>query len=282
MPAANDLPYFPFHVDDYLNDPAVLAMDADAEGCYLRLLFRSWRSPTPGRICDRLIYMLADGWRLEAQYRAALSDGSDAAGHERWGHVVDQIEAAFDTKSTPGFWIQKRMMIEYLRAVGMVNARRRGGVNRWKVNALQADLKDTSRTPRGIVDLDLDLEKNPPPHPTPQPPRSATASRKGKFDAIDRLPLPAWLTAGAWDDWCEFRRAKPSGALWSHKAASLSISCLAKLRDKGHDPQRVIDQSILNGWRGLFPLKAPDPDPASEPVSEWDTPAPGFTWKDKP
>ena len=34
-----------------------------------------------------------------------------------------------------------------------------------------------------------------------------------------------------------------------------AIAELERLRNEGHDPSRVIGQSIVNGWKGLFPVK---------------------------
>lgn len=69
---------------------------------------------------------------------------------------------------------------------------------------------------------------------------------------LSKLALPEWLDRAAWDAFVAFRRKK---APLTDRAAELAIAELAKLRDQGHDPARVIDQSILNGWRGLFAPK---------------------------
>jgi hypothetical protein len=65
--------------------------------------------------------------------------------------------------------------------------------------------------------------------------------------------IPTWLSREAWNEWCSFRKA--GRAPWTPRARSLSIAALEKLRAEGHDPRAVIDQSILNGWRGLFPVR---------------------------
>ena len=38
----------------------------------------------------------------------------------------------------------------------------------------------------------------------------------------------------------------------SQKAAELAISKLGTLRDEGHDPSKVIDLCVMNGWTGLI------------------------------
>lgn len=64
---------------------------------------------------------------------------------------------------------------------------------------------------------------------------------------------PEWLDSQAWEDFAEHRR-KTKAAL-TEKAAKLALAELSKLRDQGHDPVAVINQTILNGWRGLFAPK---------------------------
>lgn len=54
----------------------------------------------------------------------------------------------------------------------------------------------------------------------------------------------------AWDGWIESRKKAPT-----ERAVRLAISTLTKLKAEGHDPIAVLDQSTLNGWTGLFPLK---------------------------
>lgn len=62
---------------------------------------------------------------------------------------------------------------------------------------------------------------------------------------------PDWLDAGAWGEWCQYRKGKR----WQESAQRYSINELDKLRLAGHDPAAVIRQSIAAGWTGLFPLK---------------------------
>lgn len=73
-----------------------------------------------------------------------------------------------------------------------------------------------------------------------------------KRAALVEAALPEWLDPQAWQQFVEFRKRK---APLTARAAELAIAELAKLRDQGHDPVAVINQSILNGWRGLFALK---------------------------
>ena len=67
-----------------------------------------------------------------------------------------------------------------------------------------------------------------------------------------REEVPPWLPAEAWTDFVDYRR-KQKG--WTSKAEALLLRELDKLRSQGNDPVRVLEQSIANGWKGLFPLR---------------------------
>ena len=76
------------------------------------------------------------------------------------------------------------------------------------------------------------------------------------------LILPEWLPESAWIDFVEFRQSIPRSS-FTLKAQKLALHRLEVFREQGHDPVEVINQSILNGWKGLFPLKqdqGPNPE----------------------
>jgi hypothetical protein len=104
---------------------------------------------------------------------------------------------------------------------------------------------------QGEVEVEVEESKNPP------TPRSPKGSRLG----FEGMELPDCIGREDWRAWCEFRRSIGPKAPWTRKAAELGISALVELSALGHPPKLVIEQSILNGWKGLFPLKA---KPASE------------------
>jgi hypothetical protein len=46
------------------------------------------------------------------------------------------------------------------------------------------------------------------------------------------------------------------GAPMTVRAEELMVGKLEKIHaEHGHDPTAVVEQSIMNGWRGVFPLK---------------------------
>lgn len=93
----------------------------------------------------------------------------------------------------------------------------------------------------------------------PKPVTSKNQSRnQSKNHGADALP--DWLPQAAWANFVAFRKKvrKPL----TDRAAVLAIQKLDQLRQQGNPPALVIDQSILNGWAGLFPLKG---HPAARP-----------------
>lgn len=69
--------------------------------------------------------------------------------------------------------------------------------------------------------------------------------------------LPGWLDVELWTEFVKFRK-KVKSPLTEH-AAKLAIKKLADFRGDGYDPSDIIEQSIVNGWKGLFPLKDKKP-----------------------
>lgn len=80
------------------------------------------------------------------------------------------------------------------------------------------------------------------------------------------VALPAWVPQDAWSAFVEMRiRIR---APLTDPAKTLALAKLGKLRDQGHDPRAVLELSVMNGWRGLFPLKTEaNPTAAAKP---WD------------
>lgn len=62
--------------------------------------------------------------------------------------------------------------------------------------------------------------------------------------------LPDWLSAEVWDSFQKHR-----GSKFSVKAQELTIKNLAEYRDQGQDPNKILETSIANGWKGVFPEK---------------------------
>lgn len=81
---------------------------------------------------------------------------------------------------------------------------------------------------------------------------SAEAESEGKTE-VERIALPPWLPRALWLRWCTYKRERREKFTLS--TATGQIKRLGELRDAGQPPEAVIEQSITQGWQGLFELK---------------------------
>ena len=62
-----------------------------------------------------------------------------------------------------------------------------------------------------------------------------------------------WIDPESWGAFCDMR--KRIKAPLTPSAEKLIVRELVKLKAAGHDPQACIDQSIMLGWRDVFPVR---------------------------
>ena len=75
---------------------------------------------------------------------------------------------------------------------------------------------------------------------------------KGKGKETETI-LPDWINKNIWDSFLEMR--KGLRAIPTENAKALLIKELEKLKLAGDDPNEVLNQSIMNNYKGVFPLK---------------------------
>lgn len=83
-----------------------------------------------------------------------------------------------------------------------------------------------------------------------KPPKSPKSS---SFDPAG-VALPEWLSQAAWKSWVDYRRdlKKP---IKSQQTVTQAIKLLERCKCSGYQPEEIINQSIANGWQGLFEPK---------------------------
>lgn len=91
------------------------------------------------------------------------------------------------------------------------------------------------------------------------PPKSPRAV---SFDA-SAVQLPDWLSAEIWSSWVAYRRdlKKP---IKSQQTVTQAINLLDRCRLNGYSPDEIINQSIANGWQGLFEPNGAKPQPRQQ------------------
>lgn len=58
---------------------------------------------------------------------------------------------------------------------------------------------------------------------------------------------PDWIPREPWDAWLESRKRKPT-----LRALEMAVKKLGALKDLGSEPGAVLEQTVVNGWTGLF------------------------------
>src|SRR3974390_1389829 len=64
-----------------------------------------------------------------------------------------------------------------------------------------------------------------------------------------------WVPTGPWSKFDAMRRSLNGRYPWTSDAKQLIQTALWKLWQEGHDPAAVLEQSVMMGWRGVFPLR---------------------------
>jgi len=74
-----------------------------------------------------------------------------------------------------------------------------------------------------------------------------------KNNKKEEVIIPNWIPKEEFEEYKKMRQKikKPM----TDRAIELAIKKLETLKSEGYDPQQVLEQSILNSWQGLFPLK---------------------------
>jgi hypothetical protein len=87
----------------------------------------------------------------------------------------------------------------------------------------------------------------------PEEKRSEEKRSEEKKNKGPAATLPGWLPSASWEEFKKHRIAIKKRM--TDLAESKTLKELDSLRQKGHDPVKVLERSIQHGWAGVFPLK---------------------------
>jgi len=73
-------------------------------------------------------------------------------------------------------------------------------------------------------------------------------SRASRSEVVDNLP--DWLNR---EDWQAYKAHR--GAKYTPRAQALALKKLEEWRECGQDPNAILRQSVMQGWKGLFEIK---------------------------
>lgn len=213
-----EFPALPLWTDAYLGDTTHLT--TIEHGAYLLLLFTAWRTPT---------YDLPDDDHMLARF-CRLTDG-------QWHRIRPTIMAYWKLKN--GRWFNGRLLDE------------RDAVRR-KV-AQRSDAGKASALKR-LNRMSTDVQRNSDETSTSKATPTTITSKKEKAAPSAQLfVLPDFIPGPAWDDFMEMRRKARKPA--TERAKALLARSLEKLMVAGADPAEILNQSTVNGWTDIYPLK---------------------------
>jgi uncharacterized protein YdaU (DUF1376 family) len=213
-----EFPALPLWTDAYLGDTTHLT--TIEHGAYLLLLFTAWRSPN---------YDLPDNDGLLARF-CHLTPG-------QWARIKPTIMAYWKLEN--GRWFNGRLLDERDAVRRKVLQRSDAG----KASALK-------RLHRGSTGVERNSYEIPTSKATPT---TITIKKEKAAPLAQRFVPPDFIPNLAWDDFLEMRKKQRKPA--TEKAKALLARSLEKLMIQGHDPATVLEQSTVNGWTDVYPIK---------------------------
>lgn len=221
-----EFPKLPLWTDALIGDTFHLT---PAEfGAYMRLLIVAWRRKDCALPADDLFL------------------GRCIGDPKNWHRLKPRIIGFFQL-SGDGFYRQMRLLDERESCARYAeNATARG-----KASALK-------RKNRGVDGLRTVPKQEATPNPNPNPNPNPSFEKKGARAkrAVETEPIISFPDWWPTEEWVAFVQARSRGR--HPVTADVSIRLISKLtalRDEGNDPAEVINEAIMNGWRGFFPLR---------------------------
>lgn len=213
--------YFPLYAADF--DTATRAMSVEAVGVYIRLLSSQW-------INDSIPENLVQLDRISGVHNL-----------NHFEIIWAEIEHKFQ-KVGNGQLKNKRLEIERQKILKMSKQNRNAALSRWKKTRENSELDTDALQLESESESESEKKKE-----KISPPTSERSKRKSASP-----PLPDGLNLEAWERWLAYRResGKPKWKPITIKAKTKQLVALSL------DQQAAcINDSIGNGWIGLFPEK---------------------------
>ena len=89
-----------------------------------------------------------------------------------------------------------------------------------------------------------------------RPPSEPQAAKVGKGEKVV-IDLPAWMSQELWQDIIDHRKSLKCPV--TIKALQTVLQELEKHHSSGQNLREMLNQSVVNGWKGMFPVKAAQP-----------------------
>lgn len=90
---------------------------------------------------------------------------------------------------------------------------------------------------------------------TPISPEQKSTPKKQGFDPLS-VDIPNWLNPDTWRNWVGYRK-EIKQPIKSKRTLDGQIKLLTECYELGFSPEEIINNSVTNGWQGLFKPKTP-------------------------
>lgn len=230
----NKSPAFQFYPADFLSDENVLLMSNEEVGCYIKLLCFCWihgSIPTDFLKISKIIFEK----------------------NKKTEKIFKKISHCFVMSECGARYINLRLEKERKKQLNhklnKQNSGKIGAEKRWEnadqkysnamaVLSTSAIAKNSSSSSSLIKKKDINI-------------KNIFISKKEKSEKMAELEIPDFLQKEDWINFVQHRMEikKPMSDLAKQKA----ILKLQQLHNEGEKISDVINQSIVNGWQGLFP-----------------------------
>lgn len=195
--------------------------------------------------CGRLTMLQHGAYTLliDSCYDREIFPTLEQAIEWTWASTEQEIEAVkfvlsrFFKLSDDGTYVQDRILFELLEYHAKADINKRIAIER----ETKRKQKSTNRAP--------DVNE-PPPNHKPITSNQEPITKKEKKGASAEIVFPEGLDQAAWTRWVDYR--KQSGKALRPVSWQSAIDALVK---HGPSQMAVVEQSIANGWQGLFALK---------------------------
>ena len=160
-------------------------------------------------------------------------------------------------------WRTVQRAIKGLEEMGLISVEHRQG--RSAIFRLKLSTTPVRETPLSEIHPcqsdtpPLSESHTPPVRESGDPCQSDTRTVKNRKRTVrepekEAVELPEWMPTGVWAEFVEHRRKMK--APMTDVAQRRALKKLARMRTEGQDIEAVVEQSIINGWKGLFPVRA--------------------------
>jgi len=79
-------------------------------------------------------------------------------------------------------------------------------------------------------------------------------SKKAEARLKDKIIIPEWIDSENWNEWMKIRIKKKASN--SQVSIKTILNKLIKWKEKGYDPNLIIEESMLAGWSSVYEPKA--------------------------